>query len=191
MPKPTAKKKSAETPKQVDSDDYNAVVAQASLTGIRLISSSMDARPEAYSAEGAEQHYKVNYELVANHYDMENSRLTGVFRFSASATAGDVNMLSVDGDYLLDYHLSEVCEQEAADLFIERLGPFAAYPYFRALFGLLTGQAGLLTPPLPILAEAPRSVSRAKNLQFKEGGPLSEAKSPPRVRRKKSPALSN
>lgn len=171
MPK---KAKAANPSREVVPDDYNAVVARAKLRGIRLLSSSFEALPEAYKSDGNERGYEVGYELLAQRYDRTKNQLTGMFAFRASSSTGDDKFLSVEGEYLVDYELSAECEDDAAALFIKRLGPFAAYPYFRALVALLTGQAGLVTPPLPILAEAPRPIERAKNLRLPNESPLAE-----------------
>jgi hypothetical protein len=163
MPK---KARAASEGRKVATEDYNAVVANATLRNIRLLSSSFEALPEAFKVDGDERANGVGYELLAHRYDRETNRLTGMFGFNASSSSGDQNILTVEGEYLIDYELSAPCDEDAAALFIERLGPFAAYPYFRALVALLTGQAGLVSPPLPILAEAPRPISRAKEVRF-------------------------
>lgn len=164
MPK---KAKAASADESAATENYNALVAKATLRGIRLLTSSFEALPTAYKTnDDSERHYGVAYEMQAHRYDRPTNRLTGIFAFKASGSSEDEDFLTIEGEYLIDYELSAECDDDAASLFIKRLGPFAAYPYFRALAGLLTGQAGLVTPPLPLLAEAPRPIDRAKVLRL-------------------------
>jgi hypothetical protein len=167
---PSSKSKEADVAKAVRSEpdptDYNDVVARASLKAIRLIGSQLQVRPEAFSGDKSKQTFAIDYGLVAHAYDQDEGHLTGIFRFTCSSKRGRRKVVTLVGEYLLDYEVSARCEESAARHFVERLGPFAAYPYFRALHSLLTGQAGLVSPPLPILAEAPRRIARAKELQM-------------------------
>ena len=153
-------------------DDYNDVVARAVVSGIKLIKSSFDMRPEALDSKKPDRSYAVEVDHVAETYDLDSGRLFGVFRFTATCKVKRTKVLKVQADYLVSYKVSHPCEEVAALLFVERLGPFAAYPYFRALFGILTSHAGLVAPALPILAEAPRRIGRAETLRVRTGSPL-------------------
>ena len=58
--------------------------------------------------------------------------------------------------YYATYALSKPCEETPALAYLRRVGRYSCYPYFRALFGILTEQGGLQLPPLPVLHEGPR-----------------------------------
>lgn len=173
MPEATQKRADAGSQGgEVNPQEYNEVVARATLKAVRLISSQLQVRPQAFGRDKLKQTYEVDYGTLAQAYDEEDGHLTGIFRFTSTSRKGRRKVITLVGEYLLDYHVSGRCEQAAARLFVERLGPFAAYPYFRALHGILTGQAGLVTPPLPILAEAPRRIARAEELRMQHDNPL-------------------
>jgi hypothetical protein len=149
-----------------DPRDYNQVVAQARLIAVRLISSKLQVNPTAFADEGAKTKYLIDYILIDKNYDPVAGRLVGIFNFKYYIKHGRSKSVEVVADYVIDYGVSAPCDEEAAILFVRRLGPFAAYPYFRALHAMLMGQAGLVAPPLPVLAEAPRSIDRAAKLQM-------------------------
>lgn len=155
----------------VDPEDYNSIVARAVVRGIRMIKSGFDMKPDALGAE-KERRYAVDVEQVAHDWDETQGRLAGVFRFTATCHTGRTRVLKVQADYIVSYRVEGACEADAAELFVARLGPFAAYPYFRALFGILSSHAGLMAPPLPILAEAPRRIARAEKLEMRTTSPL-------------------
>lgn len=155
----------------VDPEAYNAIVARAVVRGIRMIKSDFNMKPDALGTD-KERRYSVDVEQTAHDWDEAQGRLAGVFRFTATCHAGRTRVLKVQGDYIVSYRVEGTCAADAAELFVQRLGPFAAYPYFRALFGILCSHAGLMAPPLPILAEAPRRIARAAKLEMRTTSPL-------------------
>ena len=44
--------------------------------------------------------------------------------------------------------------------FVNRVGNFAAYPYFRSHFAEITSQAGITIPPLPVMKEGKWPISK-------------------------------
>lgn len=162
MPKLKSKPAAAE----INPAHYNDVVARAKLQAIRLLSSEFDVQPLAYEPNDQGPEFEIAHNLIAHSYDRERNQLSGLLGFEAQQTRDGNAVLSVAAEYLVDYLLNTECEEDAAELFVERLAPFAAYPYFRSLFSQLTSQAGLLTPPLPILAEAPKTIARAKSVEL-------------------------
>lgn len=159
---------------KINADAYNEVVARAVLAGIRCIKSSFEAKPDAYASASANRKYLVDYGLTHVRYDAEKNTLRGVLCFSAVWKSGRAREMVLNAEFLVDYDVKGRCSEDAAELFVQRLGPFAAYPYFRALHAMLLDQAGLRSPPLPILAEAPRRIGRAEEVVMASGNPLME-----------------
>jgi hypothetical protein len=60
--------------------------------------------------------------------------------------------LSCSADYGVFYETPDGTTTAGAVGFCRNVGTFAAYPYFRALFAQLSGEAGLSLPPLPAIA---------------------------------------
>lgn len=164
----------AKTPKAnpiVEPDSYNEVVARAVIAGIKLLDCQFHMKPQALDPRLQGKKYSIDVTQLEDHFDSQG-RLNGVFRFAAICRSGRTTILKVVGEYLTSYRVSGECDEAAAKLFVERIGPFAAYPYFRALHGVLTSQAGINEPTLPILAEAPRRIARAQNSSIRTDSPL-------------------
>ena len=149
-----------ERPEQkLDPVEYNRLVAHAKVQTIRLINSRYDMKPAALAGDREDWVYNVSNRLLDWHCDCDALVLSGTWEYTATCVGKRRKLLTVTCKYLVAYRLSAPCDAEAGREFLERVGRFAAYPYFRSTFAMLTQQSGILLHPLPIISEQPRWVT--------------------------------
>jgi hypothetical protein len=144
---------------QLDPKEYNRLVAHAKVQAIRLINTRYDIKPAAFSADRGDWAYQVSNKLLDCHCDVEDLLLSGTWEYAASCNKNGRQMLKVVAKYLVTYRLSSACDPAAGNQFFDRVARFAAYPYFRSTFAMLTQQSGIMLHPLPIISEQPRWVT--------------------------------
>jgi hypothetical protein len=155
-----APRKAAPPPaRKLDPQAYNELVAQANLHGLRLTGTRFDIRPHALAEERDRWAYRITDALKDWNLDSEALVLRGIYDYTAECVEGRRKPVALTATYLATWRLSATCEEHAALAFLQRVGRFSCYPYFRALFGILTEQSGLLLPPLPVISEQPRRVT--------------------------------
>jgi preprotein translocase subunit SecB len=152
-------------PNQMDPLTYNNLVSRAHLRSIRLTSSRFDMKPEALDLDPDAWRNNVGAGAVQTFLEPESGSLYGVLAYEVTCRQGRKRVLSVSATYLVNYHIEGECDSAACELFVERVGKIASYPYFRGLVASLTAQAGLTMRPLPVLSFAPRSVESAASLE--------------------------
>lgn len=172
----------AERPKP-DPAAYNRVVAHAKVQTIRLINSRYDLKQAALAGTREDWNYNVSSQLLDWHCDNDALVLSGTWEYTATCMQGKRKLLTVIAKYLVGYRLSAVCEAEAGYHFLERVGKFAAYPYFRSTFANLTQQSGIALHPLPIISEQPRWVTPPAEAAKDQDRPVIRRKSAPRPRK--------
>jgi hypothetical protein len=171
-----------------DAGEYNRLVAHAKVQAIRLINSRYDIKPVALSAPKKDLVYNVSYRLLDWHCDGESLTLSGTWEYTATCMDRRRKLLTVTAKYLVTYRLSAVCDVEAGRQFLERVGRFAAYPYFRSTFAILTQQSGIVLHPLPIISEQPRWVTPPADTATPGSQPAAPQKGP--ASRKKATPVS-
>ena len=149
----------------MDPSVYNSLVARAHLRSIRMTTSEFDMKPEALDLDPDAWRNNVVAGVLDSFLEHENGSLYGVFSFKVVCRYGRKRVLSIGATYLASYRIQGACDEGACELFIERVGKVATYPYFRSLVAMLTGQAGLMMQPLPVLSFAPRSIDSAAVLE--------------------------
>jgi hypothetical protein len=163
----------AESAPKPDAATYNAIIGRATLRGIWMTESRFDMKPQALSM-GDEMKHDIRSQSADAVVEAESGIVYGFIRFEASSRHKRQRLVNVSAQYFLSYHVDGGCEQDLANLFIERVGRLAAYPYFRALAASLASQAGVQLPPLPIMSFQPRSVEYARDGEpLSLGGPTS------------------
>ena len=145
---------------RVNPEAFNDLVAHARLQGLRLTGSRFDLKPHALDEDRKHWSYRVSDELLDWHLDCEALQLRGHYSYSAVCIDGRRKPVSLSASYLTTYRLSRSCDEDAALAYLRRVVRFSCYPYFRALFGILTEQSGLQLPPLPVISEQPRFVKK-------------------------------
>lgn len=131
--------------------EYNAVATAAQLEGINLLSSHFSIDAECL----ANQHqWKLSYgrKALSCHYSEEEQSVAAILQFHVIAKFGRKKALHCVADYGVFYQTPIGATKDAAMGFCRNVGTFAAYPYFRALFAQLVGEAGIALPPLPSIA---------------------------------------
>ncbi|RWD78298.1 hypothetical protein [Mesorhizobium sp.] len=146
-------------------DDYDEVVAKASLNDVQLFGLEFKIKPEFYSESSKR---KLGYEIDHNaiHYDPEVGLAASFISISVTGVVGRKKVLSCKASYSVIYDNIYQCEESAVEAFLLRVAQFACYPYFRSLFASLDWAAGLKLPPLPVHKEAPRE-RKGKPAQLK------------------------
>lgn len=144
----------------VDAKIYNALTGRAALRGIWMIESRFDMAPQALDADDRSLTHTVRSTDAEVAVDKDGV-ITGFVRFEAISRYKRRRVINVSARYFVSYHVEGGCEQGMAELFIDRVGKLAAYPYFRALVGSLVAQAGAQVPTLPILSFQPRNIRYA------------------------------
>ena len=161
-------------PNKMDPQTYNSLVSRAHLRTIRMTTSKFEMKPEALDLDPDAWRNNVSTGLLESFLETESGSLYGVFSFEVLCRQGRKRVLSVNATYLVSYKIDGECDQAACELFVERVGKIATYPYFRTLVASLTSQAGLIMRPLPVLSFAPRSVESATHLE--QCGSIEESK---------------
>ncbi len=156
-------------PNKMDPQTYNSLVARANLRSIRMTVSKFEMKPEALDLDPDAWQNNVTAGLLESFLESESGSLYGVLGFEVVCRQARRKVLSINATYLISYRIDGECDQPACELFVERVGKIATYPYFRALVASLTSQAGLIMRPLPVLSFAPRSVESAANLEQSSG----------------------
>ena len=131
--------------------EYNAVAKAAQLEGINLLSTQFSIDPDCLMNQGQ---WKLSYgrKILSCHFSDEEHSVAAIFQYHVTARLGRKRALYCSADYGVFYHTPDGATEEAAMGFCRNVGTFAAYPYFRALFSQLVGEAGLRMPPLPSIA---------------------------------------
>jgi hypothetical protein len=142
------------------SESYNNIATRASLRDIKLVSTKFDVLPSFFTEnESVKLHLDNSVEDLQ--FSRESSIVLGAFVYQVRATLGRKRVLHCKGHFLVVYDIPEGGDEEAAKAFCGRVGFFAAYPYFRALFATLTRFGGAELPILPVLSSSPQKPTEA------------------------------
>jgi len=126
---------------------YNDVVAAAELLALNLIRVEFTVAPEYFTTAARELAYGCDDISV----EISGEVATGVFGWTLSVHADEKSLLSCRADYAVTYQVAKACDEHAVKGFVERVGKFASYPYFRAQAASLNWSAAVNLPVLPIL----------------------------------------
>lgn len=148
-------------------EKYNQVIENVQLLSVQLIESEFKVRREFLSM-GTKGRKKLEYNVTPGEIFFDAESGNGAIKFSceAFAKAGRVKAVSCKAVYAVVYENLHGCDEEAASAFLKRIGRYTCYPYFRALFGILNGEAQTHMPPLPVLKEPigrPTKAAKSKN----------------------------
>lgn len=136
-------------------EQYAKVSCAARLKEIKLINSAYMVRPEAFGAFDDPESYKHSYSgKCADFFFNEDDGLAmGRFQWQAEIKSGRKTCLKLGAEYLVLYSGIFDCDAAHVEAYFTKVGRFATYPYFRALFSHHIGESGLPFPPLPTLRE--------------------------------------
>ncbi|MBW6530529.1 hypothetical protein KZ820_07250 [Sphingomonas sp. RRHST34] len=146
----------------VDTKVYNALIGHATLRGIWMTESRFDMSPQVLDPDDAPLSHSLRTHDVEVTLEDEGV-VYGFVRFEAVSRRKRKRVINVAAKYFVSYRVEGGCDQAMAELFMDRVGKLAAYPYFRALVASLVGQAGAQVPTLPIMTFQPRSIRYASD----------------------------
>ena len=138
---------------------YANVVKSAELKDIKLLSSSFVVELAFFrDNEGkpvADEPMKLTYgcEPPDVSYEPADGGLLGQFEWTANAIRDDTEVLKISGSYVIAYQCDQGLDEQATTRFVERVGRFATFPYFRALVGFYSTASSIDIPILPVLRE--------------------------------------
>jgi hypothetical protein len=139
--------------------DYNNVVSAASLEAVRLVGTNFRISPELDSiyptAEAFSEGGGLGFggELKNATLDDETGVAVGIFAWWIDVSHGDKQLLNLTAVYTVTYSGLKGREADAVRRFIDRVGRFAIYPYFRSLVSQFSWASEANLPILPILKE--------------------------------------
>lgn len=131
---------------------YNHVVSVAQLRSVQMSSTSFKVEPEFFLNE---ENRKLSYTVKkgAKNFSETEAVAMALVSFEVESKAGRKKNLHCKADYFITYDSLIDCEGEAVFAFLDRVAPFACYPYFRSLFATLDWAATTGLPPLPVHKE--------------------------------------
>jgi hypothetical protein len=131
--------------------EYNAVATSAQLKAINLLSNLFKIDPDCLMDQ---DQWKLSYgrKVLSCQFSEDEQSVAAILQYNVTAKLGRKRALHCVADYGVLYQTPEGATEEAAIGFCRNIGTFAAYPYFRALFSQLVGEASVIMPPLPSIA---------------------------------------
>ena len=143
---------------------YKKAVATAEMRNVRLIKSDFSMEGEGVSDD--QKAWKRGYacDVAQTHFDAKRNLITGLVVADAWCRLARKKVISLKCRYIVAYDISGETDEAAAAQFVERVGKFAVYPYFRTHFSELTSQAGISLSPLPVLKEGARAIPKAREV---------------------------
>jgi hypothetical protein len=142
--------------KEFDHQLYVEVARKARLREMGLVESSFKLRPDCFPdlvSRPDELSHGFGGDAEQLTFDPDDGILFGVYSWNAEIKKGNKKALRLACKYVIIYNNLVDQPEEYARLYLEKVGKFASYPYFRSLFAIHTSAAGLALPPLPALAE--------------------------------------
>jgi hypothetical protein len=137
-----------------DPEAYNTVARAAKLSGITLLRSNFALQLEYFSSLDKEGGPKPRYAgaFTNNFFNPKTGRASCEWNWGISVTHDRKKTLSIEVVYLLIYTGLQNCNEEHVIRYMQRVGRFATYPYFRAHVSQLNWEAGANLPMLPTIA---------------------------------------
>ena len=128
---------------------------------MQLISSEFDVTPDFFKNS---EKIKVDlcHNIVAINAYGTDQMVVGIFRYEVVAKLGRKHALSARAEFLAAYDTPEDAAENETKAFCARVGLFAAYPYFRALFAHFASAGNIDLPILPVLSADPLRKSDGK-----------------------------
>ncbi|SOC46244.1 hypothetical protein SAMN05892877_12170 [Rhizobium subbaraonis] len=136
---------------------YNAVVEHAELLDIRLTDLKFSVKPKFYPLMEAERSGEVSLQrsfdvdVSDSGYDPEIGSLGGVFTWRLKVSQSRTKLLTVDASFFVVYRNVPEVERQHADAYLQRVGRFATYPYFRSLVAQMSWESASELPIMPVL----------------------------------------
>lgn len=135
---------------------YNTVAGAARLAEIVLTRANFVTKLGAsFALADPDSAVKLTYndELTDAAFDAEAGILAGTFNWKAEIKSGRAILVRLTASYSIFYENLAQADEKHSLAYLAKVGRFATYPYFRGIFSVHAGAAGLSVPPLPSLKE--------------------------------------
>ncbi len=134
---------------------YEQVSKAARLREVKLVSSSYHVKPQAFAVSEDDDKVKKKFmgKVVQFHLDADAGIAWGRLEWLAEVKISRQTVIKLVAEYLLVYSEVDGCDPEHTSYYFKKVGRFATYPYFRALFSHHIGETGIAMAPLPTLSE--------------------------------------
>lgn len=135
----------------VSADDYNKVVDVAEIASVSMVNLKFEVKPSFFSNKKRNLQY--DGDVLRIDYDKENGHAIVLLDFTVQSKTGKTKTLLCKAEYIVAYRGIKDCKADAVETFLNRVGVFAAYPYFRSLFASLDWAANTSMPILPVMRQ--------------------------------------
>lgn len=156
--------------------EYNAVVDSAVLLEVRLIHSAFELQPSYDESARDQRDLGFGGELREFKLDEKTGVARGYFSWWIEGTVAKKPVVTLSTAYVIAYAGLAGRDKDAVRRFIDRVGRFAVFPYFRALASQFSWAADLNLPPLPILKQDNATPSPRKSTPRRKVGGKSSSR---------------
>jgi hypothetical protein len=138
-----------------DQELYSEVSCAAKLQEIKLSASRYLVKFQLFDDIEVLRQMKHRYSGRCEEvfFDENSGSAGGKFNWTAEIKLGRQVSLKLSAEYYLLYSNLAEHDEDHVSFFVTKVGRFATYPYFRALFANHVSESGLMLPPLPTLNE--------------------------------------
>lgn len=136
---------------------YNGLVHDAELIDLRLVDLKFNVRPEYFAALRDEAEGKRSLvrafdgKMSDIFYESEAQTLGGQFDWATHVLIGKKKLLKVEARFLVVYGNVPEVAAETRERYIQKVGKFATYPYYRSLVSQLSWESKGDLPTMPVL----------------------------------------
>ncbi len=137
---------------------YNKVVAGCELVTINLVDARFKVDPGFYDIRAREKteaksltRREFDCDVSTPVFKKDSGLLAGRFLWKVEVLKGKKKLVTLQATYVVLYKNVPDVGEEHISAFLQRVGRFASYPYFRGLFSRLAAEAQLDLPVLPVL----------------------------------------
>lgn len=140
--------------RKLDPEAYNYIATASSLIAVQLIASNFDVSPDFF-AKGDKVKIDLCHKILATDFYEKTQVVAGIFQYEVVAKVVRKHVMTARADFMVVYELPEGSAENETKAFCARVGLFAAYPYFRALFAHFASAGNIEIPALPVLSADP------------------------------------
>lgn len=147
---------------EMSESEYAKSISYAELRHVVLLKSNFFVNPEFFS-ESSDRELSRGEEITS--FSVTEDRLTAAaeIEYFAKAKCGEAEAFCASCTYLVAFDFEKETTEETAEKVIQRVGRFAAYPFFRQHVAQLSWESGIDIPILPIIKQR-HQASKSKRL---------------------------
>lgn len=135
-------------------EEYNQVARSARLVGVSLLKENFDLNLDYFDDEVDRTKDRLGFGVTsAFRIDEEGESIaTSVWDWSVKVRRGRRVLVKINATYIAAYTDVKNCNEHAVHAFVERVGKFTTFPYFRARVGGISQDADIHLPILPVIS---------------------------------------